>query len=201
MRSRVKHFAQPNVRTCVSGVVKMILNHKGKRVSFKKIVPGVNTTKDGTNLLSAAVFCSKKGTKPQLYWSTFDRIAEMYGHLTLEEAAEVVKRRKKEGWPWSKLAQLIEAGGTWYPARRNCRLIRSILKKGIPIVLGINANRRPFGAINTEKDILHVIVAIGFTRTHLLYLDPGTNSTVKKILWKTFYRLSKGHDGEALFLL
>lgn len=200
MQLRVRHFRQPNKDACVAGGVEILLNDKKKRISFKKIVPGVNTTKDGTDLIHAAIFCAKKGTTPTLYWSNFDRIPESYGKLTPEEAARVVKRRKEKGWPWSKLAEFIEAGGKWYPRRRTARLIRSVLKRGIPMMLDVNDNRWPFGSKNSDKDAPHVIVAIGFTDTHLLYLDPGGSPTVKRVLWKTFYRLSRRFDGDTLFL-
>ena len=114
---------------------------------------------------------------------------------------EIAKARRSEGWPWNELAKLAEAGGRWYPRRRSFKLIRSVLKKGIPVILDVNGNRRPFGIIDADRDLPHVIVAIGFTKTHLLYLDSGKGPTVRKILWKTFSRLSRKHEGEALFLL
>mgnify|MGYP001609177180 CR=1 FL=1 len=173
----VPYHRQRSAIGCFPAGIKMVLGYFGDKVNERILVrQGRILDYEGTWDAKLAIPVIKRGYHFDSYWE--GRVENDTTISARVKAAylRAMKSAKRIGWR--------------YRGKGSIALAKRFLQKEIPVLAEVEA--APFYK-NRSYEFTHIIVLIGFDRSHFFYLDPWRPGKQRKITYNSFQKCWKLH--------
>lgn len=182
MLLKVTYFTQPTVYSCVPGSLKMLTAYHGISITTKKIVEEVKCTPTGTYMETAAEYLARLMANPtlvffdpKLYPSWYQKAsqAKIIEHLRDEVQDNTSKRKQRNtnALRQKKLMYFMSNGGKFL-TRLSLTDLKELIKNKRPVIVSVELNHL-YPEECVPEDEYHTVVAIGYSKDKILFLDPG----------------------------